>query len=191
MAEIPVERKSKGLPWWLLLLGLLALLLVGFILLRSCNDRAAVSNTNTNTGMTTNTGNGNARITTQGVGTATGDRVTDVNIFGSTADKASLAGRRVELQNVKVNRVISDRVFTVTSGSGEMFAMLDDNLNRGSMEQQIKMQPGQMVNIGGTFQRVPTGEVADEKRRDLNAGDDARMKDQQIYLHVTDVKDAK
>lgn len=185
MAEIPVERKSKGLPWWLLLLlGLLALLLFGLMLMRGCNDRTGVANTNTD--------DGTARITTQGVGMATGDGVTDVGIFGSTADKLSLAGRRVDLQNVRVNRVLSDRVFTVTAGSSEMFAMLNDNLNRGGMERQIKIQPGQMVNMGGTFQRVPSGEVKDEtQHRDLNAGEYARMKDQQIYLHVTDVKNAK
>ncbi|HVF86040.1 MAG TPA: hypothetical protein VM866_00560 [Pyrinomonadaceae bacterium] len=197
MAEIPVERR-KGFPWWLPLLALVGLLLIGFVLMRGCNDRTAAVTDNTNNNRnanaalgTDNTNNANARMTTQGVGTATGERVTDVNLFGSTAEKSTLAGRRVDLQNVKVNRVVSDRVFTLTSGSGEMFVMLDDTLNRGGMEEQIKMQPGQLVNLGGTFQGVPTEEIKDEQRRDLNAGEYARMKGQQIYLHATDVKNAK
>ena len=196
MAEIPVTRKSGGLPWWLPLLAILGLLLLGFFFLRGCNDRAAVVNTNANNmaSMNANVGmaNANARITTEGAATATGQRVTDVNIFGSTADKMSLAGRRVDLTNVRVARVLSDRVFTVTSGSGEMFVMLDENLDTGGgREQQIKARPGQSVNLGGTFRNVPSAETSEERQgRALDAREYAQMKGQQIYLHATDVRNA-
>lgn len=198
MAEIPVERKS-GFPWWLPLLGLLGLLLLGFLFMRGCNDRTAVVNTNDNnnlnrdTSVVTNTGNANARITTENTGTATGDRVTDVNIFGSTTDKMSLAGKRVDVQNVKVNRVLSDRVFTVTAGSGEMFVMLDENLDSGGgKESQIRARPGQLVTLGGTFQRVPNSETSGERSGGgLNAREYGQMANQQVYLHATEARDAR
>lgn len=38
MANIPVERSDGGLPWWAWLLGLLALLLIGSLLLSQCDN---------------------------------------------------------------------------------------------------------------------------------------------------------
>lgn len=209
MAEIPVERKKGGLPWWLIPLLLLLLLLpLLFFLSRGCNDRTTVvGNTNgnvnraavtttTNTNVVANTGvtaNTNApRIDVQNAGTATGPKVTDVGFFGGVNDKSTLVGRGADLKNVKVNRVLSDRVFTVTSGSSEMFMLLDDKLNVGNMEERIKIRPGQVVNLSGDFRSVPTGEVKDEEQnRDLNRAEYARMKDQKVYLHVNAVSDAK
>lgn len=225
MAEIPVTRAKRGLPWWLWLLPLLALLLLLLFYSRSCNDRAAIDNANNraaannangnsttngnavvNGSNTTNNANaggsatangsasgnaGNSNINVSGVGAASGDRVTDVNLFATTADKSTIVGRRVDLTNVKVNRVLSDRVFTVTSGNGEMFVMLDENLDTaGGKEQQIKMRPGQLVNLGGTFRTVPTGEVKEERSRDLNRREYEQMKDQRVYLHCTNVNNA-
>lgn len=218
MAEIPVERKTKGaFPWWLIPLILL-LLLLPFLYYTCGRGPAVIDNTNGNANRAATTGANNANgiaaansgsssssvassnantngstISVDNKGTTTGARVTDVNIFGTTADKNSLAGRGVELTKVKVNRVLSDRVFTVTSGSGEMFVMLSESLDTGGgKEQQIKMRSGQTVNIGGDFRRVPDGETKDEtENRDLNKAEYAQMKGQQIYLHATSVSDAK
>lgn len=217
MAEIPVEKKTGGgLPWWLLpLLGLLILLPLLWFLSQSCNP-VPVANTNTNNNANravaaantnanlapvnraaaapVNAGNANgSTISVDNKGTATGERVTDVNIFGNTADKLSLAGRGATLTKVRVNRVLSDRVFTVTAGSGEMFMMLAENLDSGGgKEKQIKMRAGQTVNLSGEIRRVPDGETKDEtQNRDLNQKEYAQMKGQQIYLHVNSVEDAK
>lgn len=210
MAEIPVERKTGGLPWWLIpLLLLLVILAVLWFMMRGCNTAPVVgvndntnrvittANMNANRMTTTNTGNMNgangSTISVDNKGTATGSRVTDVNIFGNAADKNALAGQGAELTKVKVNRVLSDRVFTVTSGKSEMFMMLDENLDSGGgREQQIKMRPGQIVNLSGEFRRVPDAETKDEtQNRDLNQKEYAQMKGQQIYLHVKSVADAK
>lgn len=175
MAEIRVERKS-GIPWWVYLLGVLALVALLLFGVRGCGTPRTAAVT---------TGTEPPRITTQGVGTATGARVTDVNVFGSAADKKSLVGRDVELQNVSVARVLSDRVFTVTAGAAEMFVMLDDRLNRGAAEQAIQARPGQMVNLSGSFRAVPDAETKDEQGRGLNPQEYQQMKGQQIYLHAT------
>lgn len=153
------------------------------------------ANANDASGMMTNGGNGGngSTISVDDKGTATGARVTDVNIFGSTSDKNSLAGRGVELSKVKVTRVLSDRVFTVTSGSSEMFAMLSENLDSGGgKEQGIRIRPGQTLNLAGDFRRVPDGETREEtQNRDLSKSEYAQMKGQQIYLHASRVEDAK
>lgn len=157
-------------------------------------SNAGAMTTNNSGTMSNGGGNaGNSTISVNGTGSATGERVTDVNLFGGTADKNSLAGRGVQLTKVKVNRVLSDRVFTVTSGSGEMFAMLDETLDSGGgKEKQIKIQPGQTVNLNGDFRRVPDANTKEEvQNRDLNRAEYGQMKGQQIYLHATRVEDAK
>lgn len=181
MAEIPVERKT-GIPWWAYVLGLVVLLALIVLLMRGCG--------------TTTTGaldkpDGPARISAQGVGTATGERVTDVNVFGSAVDKKSLEGRDVELQNVSVKRVLSDRVFTVTAGTDEMFVMLDNRLNTGAAEEAIQTRPGQMVNLSGNFQGVPDEQTKEELGRGLNQQEYQQMKGQQIYLHATQARNVK
>lgn len=217
------KNTKSSFPWWLIPLLLLLLLLPLIWFCSRNNDVADNTNGNANRGnattnanrttnvntnssaMVTNTnssstaitnGGGNANGSTISVddkGTTTGARVTDVNMFGGTADKNSLNGRGVDLTKVKVNRVLSDRVFTVTSGSGEMFVMLDENLDSGGgKEQQIKMRPGQTVNIGGDFRRVPDANTKEEtQNRDLNKAEYAQMKGQQVYLHAQTVADAK
>lgn len=217
MAEIPVERKvGGGLPGWLIPL-LLLIPLLGLIYYCTRNP-AAVTNTNTNGNTMTNanragaTMNGNANggvggntavvvNSNGGAGMtpgATGAKnagavISDVNLYGTTTDKETLVGRGFFADGVRVNHVVSDKVFTVKSGSGEFFVMLDDNLDSaGGKEKQIKMRPGQNVNLGGEFRNVPTGEMKEEtKEGGLNKNEYAQMKGQTVYLHATSVSDAK
>ncbi len=221
MAEIPVERKEgSSFPWWLIPLLLLLLLLP---LLYFCNRSTVVDNTNNNTNRTVVTTNANNSANMRGMGNGAmngnnggntavvmndnsgamsgnngngarnGAVIKDINEFGSASDKSTLVGRGLFVNGVRVNRVLSDKVFTVKSGSGEMFVMLDDNLDKaGGKEQQIKMKPGQNVNLGGEFRNVPTGEVAQEtKGGGLNKNEYAQMKGQNVYLHATSVEDVK
>ena len=206
MAEIPVERKvGGGFPWWLIPLLLLLLLLP---LLYFCSKSTVVDNTNYNgnrvgtantviNSVAVNAGN-TAIVVNNNSGTindAAGDRsvIKDVNYFGSASDKAALVGRGFFVNGVRVNRILSDKVFTVKSGSDEMFVMLSDNLDSpGGKENQIRMKPGQVVNLGGEFRAVPTGETRKEnKGGGLDDREYAQMKGQQIYLRATSVEDAK
>ncbi len=127
------------------------------------------------------------------VNSNTGAAVTDVNMFGTTTDKATLVGRGSTLTGVPVNRVLSDHVFTVKSGSGEQFVYLDENLDSGGgKENQIKPRPGSRINLGGTFENVPTGEMKEEtKGGGLSGKKYAQMKGQTVYLHATSLSDAK
>ncbi len=212
MAEIPVERKEGGsFPWWLIPLIILLLLLP---VLYYCSRNNVADNTNNNgnrTGVTSNANNsaGNLRAAANGAVTANssntavvvnnddvtrnGAVVKDVNEFGTATDKATLVGRGFFVNGVRVNHVLSDKVFTIKSGTGEMFVMLDDNLDKaGGKEKQIRMKAGQNVNLGGEFRNVPNGEVKEESKvGGLNSKEYARMKGQQVYLHATSVEDAK
>lgn len=222
MAEIPVERKEKSsFPWWLIPLILLLLLLPLLYFTCGRNDGAvgnannrngaAVSNvSNAATGNGANSGGNTAVVvnsnssgasgnnnsisngTSSGTNSAAGTAITDVNYFGTASDKAAIVGRETNFSSVRVERVLSDRVFTVKSGSGEMFVLLDENLDSGGgKEQQIKMRPGQNVALTGDFRSVPNAETKDEQSRDLNKNEYAQMKGQQIYLHAKSVSDVK
>lgn len=166
--------------------------------MRGAGNGSMSANTGGNTAvvMNDNSGamnSGNDGAMNNGNGARNGAVIKDINEFGGASDKSTLVGRGLFVNGVRVERVLSDKVFTVKSGSGEMFVMLDDKLDSlGGKEQQIKMKAGQNVNLGGEFRNVPTGEVAQEtKGGGLNKNEYAQMKGQNVYLHATSVEDVK
>lgn len=204
MAEIPVERKQGGLPWWLIpLLLLLVLIPLLFLFSRGCADntvgntnngnvnRAGASNINSSpangTAVVTNNNAGN--ISAGGnAGSANSSALTDINYFAGISDKNTLAGRTVDFKNVEVDRVLSDHVFTVKSGASEIFVYLDESQDSGGgKEQAVKIRPNQKLNLSGDFRRVPNAETANEKNEKQAGGltekEYAQMKGQQVYLH--------
>jgi len=207
MADIPVERKEGGsFPWWLIPLVLLLLLLP---LLYFCSKTNVVDNTNNNINRIVNTNanrvasgnmsntavvvNSNNASMSDNDSARGGAVIKDVGDFGTTSDKSTLVGRGVFVNDVRVNRVLSDNVFTVKSGSSEMFVMLDEKLDSpGGKEGQIRMRRGQNVNLGGEFRAIPAPETKEEnKDGGLNNKEYAQMKGQRVYLHATSVSDAK
>jgi hypothetical protein len=73
-----------------------------------------------------------------------------------------------------------------------MFAYLGENLDSGGgNEQQIKIRRGQVINLNGDFRSVPNAETRNEQNRDLNQREYGQMKGQDVYLHVSSVRDAK
>ncbi len=163
---------------------------------RAANSISAMNTTNTtNVAVVTNTGNANMSggNSTNNVALNSGPVVTDTNFFAGANDKMTLVGREAKINSVRVNRVLSDRVFTVKSGSGEMFVMLDENLDSpGGKESQIRVKPGQNVNLGGSFRAIPTAEVKNESQNsDLSQKEYAQMKGQRVYLHASSVSDVQ
>ncbi len=203
MAEIPIERKG-GIPWWAWLLGLLALLLLLILLMRGCNDGAVVvndnnanraaSNANTNANLNNaNTGagmsgNANANANSAQVN-VNGGPLTDIATFVSATDRASFIGRSAQLTGVEVQRVLSDRAFTVGPRRGqEMYVILDDRLNSGGAEKKVVVKPGQKLTLSGSLVKPPSGEIAEEQNKPgalkLNPAEASEMKQQQDYLHA-------
>lgn len=96
MAEIPVEHKKGGLPWWLPLLLLLLLIPFLFFLVRGCNDRSAgLGNTNAN---------GNTRsAVTNGMAPATTNANTSTAVVFNEAERIREANERARLALEKVS----------------------------------------------------------------------------------------
>ncbi len=172
------------------------------VVMTNANYANANYNANANLGSSMNTNGGNVAVVTNANNMsgganmnaeASGDTVTAVNYFGTVKDKTTMVGRNVDLASVRVNRVLSDRVFIVKSEGSDMYVMLDESLDSpGGKEGQIKIRPGQNIKLGGSFRNLPSGEVKNEAQNsDLSQKEYARMKGQQAYLHATSVSDAQ
>jgi hypothetical protein len=218
MTEIPVAKSPRApLPWWAWLAAALALAGILAVVFGRRGDPPSIdpaapvaARAPTPPGVATiptatALDGGGAVVGTTVVPTATpvsdgavaqvatsdgGALVSDVDLYGTTADKRTLLDRRVEFSNVRVTRVVSDRVFTVTSGGGELYAMLDDALNQGAMEQRVTVAAGQLLDVQGSVRAPPNAETADEQRRPVGLTPEvaASLRAQPVYLHVTLVR---
>lgn len=218
MAEIPVERKEKSaFPMWLIPLLLLLLLLPLLYFTCGRGNVAVVDNTNANRAVVTanannvlanaanSIGNGAntiANVVGNGANTvananranppAAGRTIEAVNFFGVTPDKQTLVGRSANFRSARVERLLSDKVFTVKSENEEMFVLLDDKLDSpGGKESQIRVRAGQNVQLTGDFRPVPTQETFEEAQHGgLKLKDFEQMKNQRVYLHATELGNA-
>jgi uncharacterized protein (TIGR02271 family) len=79
-------------------------------------------------------------------GSAQGGTITDPAMLSSTADISTLAGRPVQLSGLKVNRAFSDRLYVLTSDSGQTLYALANQL-------PSPPQAGDMVNVVGSVKQ--------------------------------------
>lgn len=120
------------------------------------------------------------------------DRLTDAGAFFTASDRMSLRGRGIDLSNVEVQRVVSDRGFTVGPRKGqELFVLLDDRLNEGSADKRLRIKPGQRLAIGGTFMDPPSAETKQERYRGLSTKESGELRAQDIYLHAETISQAQ
>lgn len=213
MAEIPVQKKS-GMSSWMWLLIILVLVGLIWLLFNMFNQpepaeresvtppaaaivdpatptspAAPVAETSPVGSPTTasSTENGTAAVT-DGVDADGSDVISDAGVFASTADKLSLVGRQVALDDARVNRVVGPKMFTVGSGSDEMFVMVDQDLSLG-VGTQGQIDEGNVINLKGTFQRLKEDEISnlsDRRFRDLTEQERATLRKTQVYLRATE-----
>ena len=127
MARIPVERREGGgTPWWLWLIG--AVLLIGVIWLLA---EAFTGRDEVDVGVTDP-----PVVTDQGV--ATGPAITTPSTLFEAPDARALAGRPVELADMRVEEVVDGNVFWVTATGLEE----DRRLLVAVTGQQAPGQPG-------------------------------------------------
>jgi len=122
-----------------------------------------------------------------------GDKITDAGIWGSTADKSTLVGKNAEFSNLKVVRIVGPRTFTVDSGKGEIYVMLDDNAAR-AVGTQGKIDVGDTLNLTGEFQRLNMEEIKDtanDRFRPLTATEREFMQKTPVYFNVSSVSKLK
>ncbi len=187
MAENPATSPRRGVPWWAWLAGVGALVAIAAVALAwrfamtpeqeeetmGGPDVPGPTSMTIPTAIALDGGIGlvgttvvpTSRPRSDGgvtqVGTSDGGEIlSDINLFDLTPDKLSLINRRVEFSNARVVRVVNDRVFAITSGSGEIYAMLDHGLNRGPMEGRVTIAVGQLLDLQGSFRPPPDRETA-------------------------------
>lgn len=183
MANIPIERKSGGTPWWLWLLG--ALLLLGILLfaIRGCDD----NNPATEDGLVEDTtaADPNAGIDPNnpaGLGTAFS---TVDDVFADTTNLAAMVGRDVTLTDVPVQGVAGDSTFYVTAANGQRLLVVLEGLGEsesgpgdGSDGAQ-NINDGDRLNLTGRLERLDDG-----ARYGLAGADLDRVGRQGIYLRA-------
>ena len=124
---------------------------------------------------------------------AAGDKITDAAIWGSTADKTSLVGKNAEFSKLRVARIVGPRTFTVDSGKGEIYVMLDDDSAK-QVGTQGKIDIGDTVNLTGEFQRLNMEEIKDtanDRFRPLTATEREFMQKTPVYFNVTKINEVK
>jgi hypothetical protein len=172
MANIPVEKRAAGMPWWAWLLGLLALLLVGTLLLRGCNNDAdtttVVDRDGTSSAGTLADG-GSASGTTAGTAAGTGGAITTLDEFRAARANRSLYGREVSLSDVVVESLAGDSTFYVqdtdASRGARMLVVLEnlgehvsDPGGQPGSDGRYNVQEGDRIDIVGRVDRFTGSE---------------------------------
>lgn len=136
-------------------------------------------------GANLNTAAGNAA----NMNTANSDQtLTDFNAIITAPDKQSLIGRRVQLDGVRVQGVVSDRGFWLGEADKRMFARLDRRLNQGSAEWDVVIRDGQTRTLWGEIRALPSMEEIREWKL-INASDSGALQDRGVYIHVERLKE--
>lgn len=198
MAVIPVKRKSVA-PLWMWLIGLLVLIaLLWFWFGRDGPDRVVgmsgtapvVASVNAPAGGATASSTASTPVESANPGAsaaAPSGAATDPSVYASTVDKLSLDGRDVAFTGVKVIRIVGPRTFTIASGSDELFVIIDPDLNIG-VGSQGRIDPGNSVDIKGTFERLQQDEInamSSSRFRELTELERETLKKTQVYLRAT------
>ena len=153
MANIPVEKTSAGLPWWLWPLGLLLLGLLLWFVIGALNDDDEVA-------------------VVDDPDVVAVDEPIGEPLNTSTAG-ATMAGAALELSSLYVTRVPGDNVFFVApteGGSDETLVILDPTPSPDvpGIEGQVDINPGQRVDLSdGTL-----GELGQMSLTNMGLSDD-------------------
>ena len=157
MAEIPVEKKSGGIPWWVwLLLLLLLAALLWFLLAGNDDDDALVDDDNAAL-IADPDDDGLPEVTD-----AAGPVITDLALITSTPD-GSLAGREVNLTGVTAGSVPEDAGFWIMANSDaaeqdRVWVVLEEVRTPGTpIEGRVDVDEGDVVDIVGVMRRAESG----------------------------------
>ena len=123
---------------------------------------------------------------------AKGEPLTDVFAITGAKDRTVLVGRKVQLKNVDVIRVLNDQAFYVGKGSdAEMLVLLDPRLDAGtSGGEKVVIAQGKTVSLTGLLEGAPTSEQLTKYK--VSAEDAAAIGQggaQSVYLHATIAQD--
>jgi len=116
--------------------------------------------------------------------------LTDMLVIFNTPDSRSLVGRRVQLDNVRVQKLVSERGFWIGDGDRRLFARLDERLNQGSAEWDVVIREGQTRTLTGEIREMPSA----DQIKNWGLVDAAEMKtlqDIKHYIHVNRLQETR
>lgn len=160
-ARVAGARGKAPLAWlpWVaggLLLGLLALMLVAFLLARAGSEApTGASSTGTSSGTSTSSGGAPAPGTGTVAAPAGSLMAGSTDVLASPGRIASLTGAAAAGRSVRVQSVVADEGFWVgTSEASRVFVFLEPAARLSSGESRFQVKAGQTVNLTGTVQPV-------------------------------------
>lgn len=118
-----------------------------------------------------------------------GEPLRELTVLYTVVPVDLVIDRRVELENVKVRNVISDRGFWIgASGDQQLFVRLDPQPQTPGtpIEGKVHVEDDDEVDIQGTIRRVPARDVL-EKEWGLDATHADRVSNDAFYLWATKV----
>ncbi len=150
MADIPVEKKS-GTPWWLWLLGLLVLAALIWLLIGLFNDDEDEADVDL--------GDDTNQVDPAPVeDVAAAGLITSVATITEADDPVSLAGRQVQLSDMRVSSVLGDSAFYATpEGDDRRFLIaLNEVIPSGpdDVEGRYDVTEGQLVDVDGAIREL-------------------------------------
>ena len=153
MATIPVQPAKRGIPGWVwALLALLVLGFLAFLFLRDDDDVDTVSTAGDTTRVVTPAP---APATTPGVA------LTSFDSLGTPAGTTgTLAGRRVDVADAEVARVVSDSAFYVRSAGGrETLVVLNERegVSTAGAASGFSVTEGDRVRVRGVVREAMAG----------------------------------
>ncbi len=165
------NKRDKGWLWLLLLLPLLALL--GYYLLNDRDEQRA----------STQTAPAQKEQTNDAGKTANAAALTDLAKLDANA-RTGFGGRSFNLSGVEVSQVTGDKTFLVKMPDGSaLLALLSDQLNRGTAENQNQVRAGQKYTMSGTVTATPS--VAQVQQQwNISAEEAQQAQAKKVYLLV-------
>ncbi len=124
---------------------------------------------------------------------AAGDVIKDMAVITKAEDPLILAERKFDFSQVKVNRVVGPKTFTIGSGNDELYVMLDDTAAR-AVGTQGKIDKGDTVNLSGTLRKMTAEQVKDtanDRFRELDEQAREFMKQKKFYLDVNKISEVE
>ena len=113
--------------------------------------------------------------------------VSDLRTIAFASNREVMVGRRVQVSNVTVERVISDRGFWVRLPDNKLlFCRLERALDDGQMEYLVQVKENQIATLNGVLAKPPSASFMDQKW-DLESHEALEVAAFKIYLKVDGV----
>lgn len=176
MAQIPIEEHKSGSSWWLWLLGLILLAGVIWLLAGLFDEPEAEP----------------VAVAPEVVEAPAYEpepmgAITSVSTILDASDPATLAGRDVQLDGMRVTEVIGDSTFYVTATDADtdrrLFVVLDEQMNTPppSVEGRYDVTEGQMVSVMGSLREL---DRTDPDVWGITGNEAERMMNDEVYLRA-------